>query len=295
MTRLGADLLLLATAAVWGLAFVYQKTAMEHIGPLTFIAARSLLAAASLAPFAWVEARAAKSALKPAVPRIALLGGIAFFLGAALQQFGLLSSSVTNTGFVTALYAIFVPIIAWGWSRIAPSTIVWPAAVASILGTWLLGGGGVDALSSGDWLVAIGAVFWAVHVVITGQASPYDRPSLFTCLQFCVVAVIALAGAIVWETTTLAALRAAAPAILYVGLLSSALSFTILTIAMRHTPAAEASIIVSTESLFGAVAGAILLGDRLPPIAWAGAAMIVVATLVVQVAPHVRGVSGRAG
>ena len=84
----------------------------------------------------------------------------------------------------------------------------------------------------------------------------------------------------------MAGLGAAAPAILYVGLLSSALTFTLLTMAMRHTPAAEASIIVSTESLFGAVAGALLLGERLPPIAWAGAALIVLATLAVQVAPH---------
>jgi drug/metabolite transporter (DMT)-like permease len=103
MTRLQADLLLLLGAAIWGYAFVFQKTAMEHVGPYTFIAARSIVAALALAPLAWRETRAAGGTLPPGLSRIALIAGAAFFLGAALQQFGLLTATVTNTGFLTAL------------------------------------------------------------------------------------------------------------------------------------------------------------------------------------------------
>jgi drug/metabolite transporter (DMT)-like permease len=228
----------------------------------------------------------AKAPADPAFSGVVIISGILFFLGAVLQQTGLVTATVSNTGFLTALYIVFVPLIAWAWHRIAPSPIVWPAAALSFVGTWLLGGGSVGALSSGDVMVAISALFWAAHVVSTGIAAHRGRPILFTCLQFVIVALIALIGALAYETVSLAALWRAAPEIAYVGLLSSALTFTILTLAMRHTPPAEAAIIVSTESLWGALAGGLLLGERLTALAWFGAALIVVATIAIQVAPH---------
>ncbi len=286
MSRLQADLLLLMTAAIWGLAFVFQKTAMADIGPLTFIAARSALAVIAIAPFAWYEVRRATRPADPSFAAIVAVSGVLFFLGATLQQTGLVTATVSNTGFLTALYIVFVPLIAWGWHKIAPPSIVWPATALSFLGTWLLGGSSVGALSKGDMLVALSALFWAAHVVSTGIAAHYGRPILFTCLQFIIVGAIALLGALLYETISLAALWRAAPEIAYVGLLSSALTFTILTLAMRHTPAAEAAIIVSTESLFGAMAGALLLSERLTVVAWTGAALIIIATLAIQIAPH---------
>jgi drug/metabolite transporter (DMT)-like permease len=286
MSRLQADLLLLMTAAIWGLAFVFQKTAMADIGPLTFIAARSMLAVIAIAPFAWYEVTRATTPADPSFAAVVALSGVLFFFGATLQQTGLVTATVSNTGFLTALYIVFVPLIAWSWHRVAPSPIVWPAAAVSFVGTWLLGGGSVGALSAGDMLVAVSALFWAAHVVSTGVAAHYGRPILFTCLQFIIVAVIALVGALLYETISWPAIWRAAPEIAYVGLLSSALTFTILTLAMRHTPPAEASVIVSTESLFGAMAGALLLGERLSLVAWTGAALIIVATLAIQIAPH---------
>ena len=291
MRRMHADLLLLMMAAIWGLAFVFQKTAMTDIGPLTFIAARCALATAALAPFAWYESRRASAPLIGGVgsfTRIISMSGLMFFLGAYFQQAGLITASVSNTGFLTALYVVFVPLIAWGWHRIAPSPIIWPAAALSVAGTWLLSGGGaLSGLSHGDMLVALSAVFWAAHVVTTGIGARAGRPVLFTCLQFMVVGVLGLFGSILLETTTLAALQRAAPSIVYVGLLSSALAFTILTMALRHAPPAEASILVSTEVLFAALAGAVLLGERLTPAGYAGAGMIMLAALAIQIAPHV--------
>lgn len=283
MTRLTADLCLLFAALVWGIAFLFQKQAMADIGPLTFVAARAGLAALALLPFALREHQARGRATVPmSFWSIATLSGAAFFAGAILQQMGLITASVTNTGFLTALYVVITPFIAWTTARVAPSRFVWPAVGLSAAGTWLLGGGTLSAFSAGDGLVALSAVFWAAHVVIVGQAGRHSRPVAFTAVQFLVVAVLALLGALVFESTTPQRLYAALPSILYVGLMSSALTFTLLTMALQHTPPSEAAVIVSLETVFAAIAAFVVLGERLPLIAWVGAAMIMAGTLVIQ-------------
>lgn len=286
MRRLHADLILLFAAAVWGLAFVFQKTAMSHIGPLLFIGARAGVAALALAPVALVEHRRSGSPVpwRELVP-VSALGGLAFFLGAALQQAGLVTASVTNTGFLTALYVIVTPFAAWLWHRKPPSTLIWPAVALSFAGTWALGGGSVEGFGIGDALVAFSAIFWSAHVVIVGASGRHARPVAFTALQFVVVAALGLAGAALFEQVTLAGIRAAAVEIAYVGLLSSALTFTLLAVALRHTPPSEAAVLVSTETLFAALAGALLLGDRLSPLGWIGAGLIFAAILLVQLGP----------
>jgi drug/metabolite transporter (DMT)-like permease len=172
--------------------------------------------------------------------------------------------------------------VAWGLSGKVPSPIVWPAAALSAIGTWLLCGATLAAFSHGDVLVALSAFFWAVHVVVTGRASPFGRPVAFTAVQFAVVGTLATAGAALLESTTPEGLRAAAVEIAYVGLLSSALTFTILTIALQHTPPSEAAVIVSMETVFTAVAAYLLLGERVGPLGWAGAASILGAVLLLQ-------------
>jgi drug/metabolite transporter (DMT)-like permease len=283
MSRLHADLILLFTAAVWGVAFLFQKSATGHVGPLTFIAMRGLLAAIALAPLALREQRAAQATLAPGFLVIAAGGGIAFTVAGWLQQAGIETATVTNTSFLTALYVVITPLIVLASTGKLPNALVWPAVALSALGTWLLGGGTLAAFSRGDLLVAISACFWSAHVVITGSASPYRRPITFTALQFAVVAVLAGLGAAAFESVTLERLHAAAPDIAFVGLLSSALTFTLLTVAMQHTPPSEAAIIVSTETLFAAAAAYVLLGERLPPLGWLGAALILFAILLVQV------------
>ena len=264
-TRLNADIALLFAAAVWGLAFVFQKSAMDHIGPLAFIAARGAIAALALAPLALREHRRQNTSLNRGFWTIAVSGGAAFFVAAWLQQAGIRTATVTNTGFLTALYVVITPFIAWGWSGKVPNPIVWPAVALSAVGTWLLGGGTLAAFSQGDQLVALSALFWATHVVVTGRASIYGRPIAFTAVQFAVVSLLAAAGCSVLETTTLEGLRGAAIDIAYVGLLSSALTFTLLTVALQHTPPSEAAVIVSMETVFAAFAAYMLLGERLAP------------------------------
>ncbi len=294
MTRLRADFLLLFAAAIWGLAFVYQKTAMTSVGPLTFIAARAIVATLALLPLAVIEhSRAGVPTRKLHQPsqtfgvlQAGLLAGLAFFIAAALQQFGLRTATATNGGFLTALYVVFTPPLAFLLRRASPGPAIIPAALLSALGTWMLGGSAFAALSTGDWLIAACAIFWALHVILAELGAAFDRPVVFTCVQFATVGIAASIGASIFESVSLAALIAARTEILYVGILSSAGTFTILTLALRYAPASEAAIIISTESLFAALAGSILLGERLSPIAWLGAALIMAAVLLVQLAPR---------
>ena len=285
MRRIHADLLLLLAAAIWGFAFLFQKSAMAHLGPVAFVAARAVVASLALLPLALIEMRDRRVPWASVWPAAATAGA-AFFTGAVLQQWGLVTASVTNTGFLTALYVVVTPFIAWGLLGRRPPVVVWAAVLLSFCGTWLLGGGSLASFSSGDALVALSAVFWALHVVLVGRAGALGRPVAFTMLQFVVVAACGLALAPVVETISLDKLADAWVEIAYVGLLSSALTFTLFSIALRYTEPSQATIIVSTETLFAAFGAWLILGERLPLIAWAGAGLILFATLLVQLAPR---------
>lgn len=285
MRRIHADLLLVLAAVVWGVAFVFQKTAMEHIGPLLFIAARSAVAVLALAPLAWREGRRAPDQTPRGLVAIAMLGGAIFFTGAAIQQVGIVTATATNAGFLTALYVVITPFLVWVAMRRAPASVVWPAMAMSFIGVWLLGGGTIGSFARGDLLIAISAFFWAGHVVVVSQAARHARPITFSAIQFAVVAVLGSVGAVLLEPISLTALAAAWREIAYVGLLSSALTFTLLAIAMKYTPPTEAAIIVSSETLFAALAAYLMLGERLSLVAWCGAGLILGAVLLVQTAP----------
>ena len=296
MNRLTADFLLLFAAAVWGLAFYFQKSAMSDIGPFLFIAARASVAAFALAPLALLELRhRASEAGAPAIDRpglvkLGLMGGVFFFLGAAFQQAGLQTATVTNAGFLTGLYVVITPFIIWLTARRAPSSVIWTAVFLAFAGTWALGGGAVGGFSYGDILFAICAIFWAIHLVVTSRSPRYGTPMTYTCVQFATVAAMAAIAALLFEPISADALAKASGAILYVGVLSSALTFTLLAIAIKHTPASEAAVLMSTETLFAALAGALLLGERLPLIGWFGAALLFAATLLVQLAPRAKAI-----
>ncbi len=286
MSRLAADAVLLLVAAIWGVAFYFQKDAMSALGPMTFVAARASVATLALLPLAVAERRRIGS--PPSWPelRIVLAGGGAFLIAALFQQYGIVTATVTNSGFLTALYVVFTPLMTWALLGRRPSSMVWPAAAMCFMGTWLLGGATFGAFSTGDLLVAVCAVFWAMHVVITAGAARFDAPIGFTAMQFAVVAVLAGIGAMLLEPIEAGRLLQAWKAIAFVGLLSSALTFTLFTIAVRYTPAPEAAVIIGTESLFAAMAGALLLGERLSAISWLGAAVIIAGVLLLQLAPR---------
>ena len=197
---------------------------MTTLGPLLFIAARGSVAAAVLLPLAFFEYRRAHrlssgkvDALPAGLWRAAAVAGLAFVTAAALQQFGLKTATATNGGFLTALYVVLTPPLAFMLRGTRPSTVIVPAIGLSAVGTWMLGGGSVAALSGGDWLIAACAIGWALHVILSESGSAFDRPILFTGLQFAVVAGVSMVGAVLFEPISIAALKATAGEILYGG------------------------------------------------------------------------------
>ncbi len=289
MRRIHADLLLVFAAVVWGVAFVFQKTAMDHIGPLLFIASRSIVAALALAPLALHEAARTAKPLPKGLLSAAMLGGAVFFAGAVFQQIGIVTATATNAGFLTALYVVITPFLVWLVMRRAPSVVVWPAVAMSFVGTWLLTGGALGSFKGGDLLIAVSAVFWAAHGIIVALAARHARPVAFSAVMFSVVAVLGMIGAVLFEPVSLEAVANAWREIAYVGLLSSALTFTLLAVALRYTPPTEAAVIVSSETLFAALAAYLVLGEHLSLVGWCGAGLILAAVLLVQTGPSIIG------
>lgn len=275
------DVLILLAALIWGIAFYFQKTAMDHIEPLLFLGLRGLVAATVLLPFVWVEQRRVDASHGNVVP-LSLAAGAIFFVAGAVQQFGIVTATVTNAGFLTALYVVVTPFVFWVVRRKAISATVWIAVALSFVGMWTLGGGSVGGFNKGDAMITASALGWALLIVITGEAGRYAQPLKYTFFQFMVMAVLGLASAALFEPVSISAIVDAADSILFVGVLSSALTFGLMAAALRQVPAPRASILLSVETVFAAIAGYVLLGERLTPIGWLGAGLILAAVFVVR-------------
>jgi drug/metabolite transporter (DMT)-like permease len=290
MTRLTANLLLTLTAVIWGTAFVAQNLGMKDIGPLAFTGIRFLLGALIVLPLAMREYRRLNARHHGFTPREWLgAAGLGLLLagGATLQQVGIVGTTVTNAAFFTVLYVPLVPLFGWLLFRAHPHWSVWPAAGGCVAGTWLLGGGELSSLSTGDWWVLAGALFWAGHVLLVGRVAAAKGAAItVACTQFVVCGAACLAVALIAEPITVAALVSATPAILYAGILSVGVAFTLQVVAQRHTPAPDAAIILSSETLFGALSGALFLGERLDAMQTTGCVLILVCILAVQLVPQ---------
>ena len=286
MPRLVATLLLLLTTLLWGFAFVAQKSATHVMGPLTFAGVRYSLGAILMLPLAYREIRRRAPRLtRSEINRLTVLS-LSFFAGVYLQQAGLMTTTVTNGGFLTSLYVLFVPLIALGWTRKFPHPVVWVAMPLALVGVFLLNGGHLDRFNSGDIMVIVGAVGWAVQVVLLGElAASTGLPIAVTVVCFAVTAVLSVAGSFAFEAPSLAQIRDAWIELLYSGVLSTAVAFTLQAIAQQFVPAANAAIVLSAESLFAALGGALILGERLPAIGYLGAAMIFAAIVMVETVP----------
>lgn len=287
MNRLRADLLLLLTAFIWGTAFVAQKYANDSMPPITFVGARFLLSAVALIPLALYEARRQKTPLSGKDWRQATVIGLCLLTGSCLQQVGLVTTTATNAGFLTALYVIFVPFMVWLLERQRPRLLVLVACAISIAGAWLLGNNGqTQHWVLGDLLVVVSDLAWALAITMIGSfMQRTHRPFFLSFAQYAITAVLALTLGLIFEPASVAGVTSAVPAILYAGLLSGAVAYTFGIIAQRHTPPAEAALIMCLESVFAAVAGAIMLHERLTPLATVGSALILLGVVVVEVGP----------
>jgi len=289
MPRHLANLLLLSAGAIWGAGFVAQSTAMDNIGPFLFIGLRFLVASIVLAPFAWIEARKADHPVSPVHLRGFALVGLVLFLGMALQQVGLTITTVTNSGFLTGLYVVFVPFITLLVLRQPPHPVIWPAVMMTFIGIWMLAGGSLSDLNTGDLLTIACAVMWAMQVILVGRfVGPSGRPLTLSFIQFSLAGLLGLGIGLVTEGFDMAAVIATLPEILFAGVVATGLAFTLQVIGQRYTTAPQAAIFLSTESLFAALFGAIILGEQIPALGYAGGILIFLAILLAELGPMLR-------
>ncbi len=286
MNRAVATGILIVTALVWGLAFIPQKTAMDVMGPLSFMAARYILGGLAILPLVLWERRRNRTFLTSRDWQVLALMVFAMLAGSWLQQVGLIHTTATNSGFLTGLYVIFVPLILLAVLRRRPHPIVWIGAPLALLGIYLLNGGRFDGLNTGDAYIIACAVFWAVQVITLGMlAQRTGRPIFVSAVGFLAIGVISAGGALAFETVSLEAYRLGWIEVAYAAFFATAIGFTFQAIAQQHVPPANAAIIMSAEALFAALAGALLLGERLSLIGYAGAALIFAAIVLVEAVP----------
>lgn len=288
MTRIQANLVLLLAAAIWGGGFVAQSSAMANIGPFWFVGLRFAIATIAVLPFALLESRKLKAA--PSRREISKFGlvGLALFAGATTQQVGLLTTTVTNSSFLTGLYVIFVPVIAVIIYRRHPHWIVWPGSLMMLAGIFLLSGGQLQHLTTGDFLSIVCAFFWAIQITLAGRfVMQSNRPLALSCMQFAVCSLLSIAIGIAVEPISYVAISGALAEIIYVGLISSGLAFVLQVIGQRYTTASQAAIFLSSEALFGALFAAIFLQETISFLGYIGCAIIFAAILMVELVPEV--------
>jgi drug/metabolite transporter (DMT)-like permease len=294
MSRIQADFLLAVVAVIWGSAFVSQSLGMASVGPYAFTGARFLLGALIVFPLAWRElhVRGKSEHIEPLDRydlKLILALGTLLFLGAVFQQIGIMSTTVTNAGFLTALYVPLVPLFSWLLFKQLPHWAVWPASAGCVSGTWLLTGGELISLNAGDAWVIASSFFWAGHVLLIGHSATHRAgPFTVACGQFLVVGVLGSVAAVITEPLSVEVLKSAAGTIAYAGILSVGFGFTGQVIAQRHTPAADTAIILSLETAFAAIFGALWLGERLDSMGLIGCSLIFVSILAVQLLPLIR-------
>jgi len=297
LTPLRADGLLLVCAVIWGISFLWQKWANEHIGALTYVGVRSLLGAVVVAPLLF-KASVRAVLRDPARRRQLMLGGLA--AGACLaaasvfQQTGLKTTTITNAGFITGLYVVFVPFIGWflgqriGWTA-------WVAVMLSLGGLTLLSfshvmsvddlAGFIEGLNRGDLWVLACAAAWAVHVHVVGWAAPRSDAIALSVLQFVVGGVMATSLAFLFESPSMDSIQAAAAPIVLSAIFAVGVAFTLQAVAQDVAPPTHTAILLSLEGVFCAITGAVWLGEEFGVRQFTGAALLLSAALLAQVPP----------
>ncbi len=256
--------LLLLAAVIWGFAFVAQKVGMEYIGPFTFNGLRFVLGALSLIPLlpftkALFGYSSNKHNLKNTVKGGVVLG-IILFIAASLQQIGIIRAEVSNSGFITSLYIILVPFFGVFVNHKITKN-VWIGAVLAVTGLYLLSVTGNLRLSPGDGLVLISAVFFTFHILFIGHYAPKTNVLLLSIIQFTVTALLSLFTAFLLEKITVVSVEKASIPVLYGGVLSIGAAYTLQVIAQLNVSPSKAAIVLSSESVFAALGGWLILDE----------------------------------
>lgn len=264
--QIRATIILLTTAAIWGLAFVAQRMGMEYIGPFTFNGIRFALGGFSLVPLIWFFNRypqaPATQTTSLSVSRMGLLAGLILFLAASLQQVGIVYTTAGKAAFVTCLYIVMVPLTGlFLKQRVALST--WSGCLLAVTGLYFLCVKEDFSIGYGDFLVLLSALFWTAHILLIDNISRKVDTLRLASIQFAVCSLLSLITALLTESIAWdSVLRAGVP-ILYGGLGSVGIAYTLQIIGQKNVSPAHAALILSMETVFAAIGGFFILGEIL--------------------------------
>ena len=278
--------LLFLTASIWGLAFVFQSKGMEYMDPFTFNGVRSLIGAVSLLLFVLVRnritGRSFRQLNKKLTWKAGISCGIVLTIASSLQQFGIMYTTVGKAGFITTLYIIFVP-IAGLFFRKKVSGVVWIAAGMSAIGMYLLCMTESLSFNPGDVLVFLCAVAFTIHIMVIDYFSPKGDGVVISCIQFFTCGILSAIVMLVTESPSINGLLGAIGPILYAGVLSSGVAYTLQVVAQKDVNPTVASLILCLESVFSAIAGWLILHEIMSLREWLGCGFMFVAIVLAQI------------
>ena len=282
------DLLLLLTAGLWGFAFVAQRVGMDLLGPFTYNGVRFALGALSLVPLLLLTRKNFPQPNRARGRSLFLWGGLAGFVlfgGATLQQVGIVSTTAGKAGFITGLYVVLVPLIGAALGT-KSGLFRWIGAIAAIIGLYLLSVNEAFTVGKGDFYVFLSAFFFAAHVLLIAKIAPRFDPVALSLFQYAVCSVLNLLLALAFETIQAGPLLAAWLPIVYGGVFSVGIAYSLQIVAQKKAHPTHAAIILSMESLFAAVGGGLLLGEGFNARELAGCALMLAGMIVSQFGPR---------
>ena len=268
-------IMLVLTAFIWGVAFVAQSVGMNYIGPFTFSCVRSLMGGIVLIPCIWFLDRwnakngvnsKKKAPMTKDEKKVLLTGGVccglALCVASNLQQFGVKYTTVGKAGFITALYIVLVPIFGIFLKK-KVGIKIWISVVIAVAGLYLLCITERFTISKGDFLVLLCAIVFTVHIMVIDYFSPKVDGVRMSCIQFLVTGILSAVPMFLLEKPSLSAVFAAAVPLLYAGVMSCGVAYTLQIVAQRDADPTVASLILSLESVFSVLAGWVVLGQAL--------------------------------
>ncbi len=281
-----AIFLLLLTSLIWGLAFVAQSSAADSIGPFTFNSLRFFIGAIVLSPFAIrsiMKKKNDRDYIKSLL-KAGLICGTFLALASYLQQAGINEGTDSGkAGFITSLYILFVPILAL-FSKKKVSMKIWICVAIGIIGAYFLSINGKSTSNLfGEFLILLCAVVFALHITAIDKfAKGVDGVEL-SFMQYLVAGIICLIGMVAAESPAISAIRTASISILYAGIFSCGVAYTLQIIGQKYVDATPATLAMSLESVFAAIGGALILGERMSPREIFGCALLFSAVIISQV------------
>jgi drug/metabolite transporter (DMT)-like permease len=284
--ELRSNLLLLMTAAIWGFAFVAQRVGAQYVGAFTLNGVRFALGSLSLLPLLFYTQKKAAvmpvSTVKPTSTLVAgIITGSVLFIGASLQQLGLAYTSAGKSAFITGLYIVLVPIFGI-FLKQRTHISIWCGVIVALAGLYLLSVTKNFTIGFGDLLTLIGSFFWATHILVIDYYTKRIATLKLCVIQFLTCSVLSLAVAFVFEQITLSGLRLAAIPILYGGICSVGIAYTLQVFGQKHAKPAHAAIILSMETVFGSLGGLLILHENLGVRGYLGCLLMLAGILLSQ-------------